>query len=113
MFRATPAAWAGAMTHYHLVAIALCSGLLLLPPSAPAHDWYPRECCSGGDCAPADTVVRRDDGSYLVTARGMSIVIPADYSEWRKSPDGRIHVCIWKLRSGNRYLTCAFRAPGV
>ena len=88
-------------------------GLLALPPGTLAHDWYPQECCSDRDCAPADTVVRRDDGSYLVTSRGMSTVIPADYAKWRRSPDGRIHVCIRKLRSGAEYLVCAFRGPGV
>ena len=77
-----------------------------------AHDWYPLECCSDRDCAPADAVERREDGSYLVTSRGMSVVIPADYQAWRKSPDERIHVCIRKLRSGSEYLVCAFRGPG-
>jgi hypothetical protein len=96
------------------IAIAtLSAGLLVSMPGALAHDWYPLECCSDRDCAPADTVERREDGSYLVTSRGMSTVIPADYAKWRKSPDGRIHVCIRKLRSGAEYLVCAFRGPGV
>ena len=101
------------MGHRHLIAIAACAGLLLYICGAAAHDWYPLECCSERDCAPADTVVRREDGSYLVTAHGMSAVIPANYPNWRKSPDGRIHVCIRKLRSGAEYLVCAFRGPGV
>ena len=25
---------------------------------AKAHDWYPHECCHGGDCAPVDNVTR-------------------------------------------------------
>jgi hypothetical protein len=97
----------------HGLAPFLVSTALLAAPGAYAHDWYPRECCSNHDCAPADTVLRRDDGSYLVTSRGMSASIPADYPKWRKSPDGRIHVCIRKLRSGAEYLVCAFRGPGV
>jgi hypothetical protein len=96
-----------------IVAVAVSAGLLLGAPGAAAHDWYPRECCSDRDCAPADTVERRDDGSYLVTARGLSAVIPADYAKWRSSPDGRLHVCIRKLRSGAEYLVCAFRGPGA
>jgi len=87
--------------------------LIVLPAATLAHDWYPLECCSGQDCAPAEAVVRREDGSYLVTSRGMSTVIPADYAKWRRSPDGRIHVCIRKLRSGAEYLVCAFRGAGV
>ena len=96
-----------------LASVAALASLLAVLPTAQAHDWYPLECCSDKDCAPADSVVRREDGSYLVTARGMSTVIPTDYSKWRRSPDGRIHVCIRKLRSGAEYLVCAFRGPGV
>lgn len=83
------------------------------PPQALAHDWYPLECCAERDCAPADTVVRRADGSYLVTSRGMSVAIPGDYRNWRLAPDGRLHVCLRQLRSGSVYLICAFRGPGV
>lgn len=101
------------MRQFHLVSLAALAGALAALPAALAHDWYPLECCSDKDCAPADTVVRRGDGSYLVTARGMSAVIPADYSKWRRSPDGRMHICIRKLRSGAEYLVCAFRGPGV
>jgi hypothetical protein len=94
------------------VSIAVWAGMLSFAAEARAHQWYPRECCSERDCAPADTVVRRPDGSYLVTSRGMTVVIPADYDRWRPSPDARIHVCIRRLRSGSEYLVCAFRAPG-
>jgi hypothetical protein len=97
-----------------LAAVAAGLGLSLIGARATlAHEWYPVECCGNGDCAPADSVLRRDDGSYLVIARGMSTVIPADYGKWRQSPDGRIHVCVRKLRSGAEYLVCAFRGPGV
>ena len=101
------------MCFRHLVVFTVWAGLLMLPPGALAHEWYPRECCSDRDCAPADSVERRDDGSYLVVSRGMSAVIPADYRNWRKSTYGRIHVCIRRLRSGAEYLVCAFRGPGV
>ena len=73
----------------------------------------PWNAAADRDCAPADAVERRADGSYLVTSRGMSVVIPANYQAWRKSPDERIHVCIRKLRSGSEYLICAFRGPGA
>jgi len=97
----------------HIAFFTLWVGVLASLPSTLAHDWYPLECCSDRDCAPADTVVRREDGSILVTSRGMSATIPADYAKWRRSPDERIHVCIRKLRSGAEYLVCAFRGPGV
>ena len=61
----------------HRVAV-LMAALGLLSWEAHAHDWYPLECCSGQDCGPAETVERRPDGSYLVTSRGLSAVIPPD-----------------------------------
>ena len=75
---------------------------------AAAHDWYPKECCGQGDCAPADSVQRKQDGSYVVLARGVSVLIPANFNQWRKSPDGRVHVC-----TSEYLLVCAFRGPGV
>ena len=93
--------------------VAVWVGLLASSRQAVAHDWYPIECCADHDCAPADNVIVRNDGSLLVAARGMSVVIPENYRGWRKSPDDRIHVCIRKLRSGSEYLICAFRGPGV
>jgi hypothetical protein len=105
------------MAKRRLVAIATALGVLATaPPSVPdalAHSWYPRECCGDGDCAPADSVVHQDDGSWLVTAHGMVAVIPRDYPNWRRSPDAAVHVCIRKMRSGAEYVVCAFRAPGV
>lgn len=101
------------MIAWPIAAFALTTGLLSMPAGGQAHDWYPRECCSEQDCAPADTVVRREDGSYFVTARGMSAEIPPNYPKWGRSPDGRIHVCIRRMRSGAEYLVCAFRGPGV
>src|SRR3974390_1028211 len=76
------------------LSLVVWAGLLVWPRDADAHDWYPLACCGEHDCAPADNVVQRSDGSLLVTARGMSVVIPKDYPGWRKSPDERIHVCI-------------------
>ena len=69
-----------------------------------AHSWYPKECCGGADCAPADAVVRRSDGSYLVSVRDISVLIPGDYDRWQRSPDDRIHVCV-----GEYIVFCAFR----
>ena len=96
-----------------IVLSAVVASLFLASSSVHAHEWYPLECCAGHDCAPADTVVRRDDGSFLVTARGMSVVIPATYHYWRTSPDGQLHVCIKAFRSGGVMLICAFRGPGA
>ena len=79
-----------------------------MPLTAGAHDWYPKDCCGGNDCAPAESVLRRKDGGYEVLARGVSVLIPPEYNEWKLSPDGRIHVCVRE-----HLLACAFRGPGV
>src|SRR6476620_1929989 len=99
--------------HPGLVLSAISAGLFLALPTAHAHDWYPRECCSSRDCSPADTVVRHDDGSYLVTARGISLVIPWWFRPWRPSPDGRVHVCFRQFSGIGPVVLCAFRGPGV
>ena len=78
------------------------------PLPADAHNWYPKDCCGGNDCAPAESVVRRNDGSYEAFARGMSVLIPAEYNEWKRSPDGKVHVCVREY-----LLVCAFRGPGA
>ena len=101
------------MRHPGLVISAISASLLLALPTAHAHDWYPRECCSSRDCAPADTVVRHDDGSYFVTARGISLVIPWWFRPWRPSPDGRVHVCFRQFTGIGPVVLCAFRGPGV
>ena len=61
---------------HRLALSAVLASLFVASPVARAHEWYPLECCGGEDCGPADTVVRYDDGSYLVTAHGLSLVIP-------------------------------------
>lgn len=98
---------------HRLVLSAVLASLFVASPVARAHEWYPLECCGGQDCGPADTVVRYDDGSYLVTARGLSVVIPATYGKWKPSPDGQVHVCIRQLVLGGSMLMCAFRGPGT
>ncbi|MBI3516623.1 MAG: hypothetical protein HY060_21535, partial [Proteobacteria bacterium] len=52
------------MVRWSPIAAAALAGVLLAAPQPPslAHDWYPRECCSNVDCAPADTIERRADG---------------------------------------------------
>ena len=82
-------------------------------PDARAHDWYPFECCGNNDCGPADSVVRRDDGSYLVTIRGMTVVVPWWFRPWRNSPDGQVHVCVRQFTGIGPIVICAFRGPGV
>ena len=92
---------------------AMLAGVSAALPDARAHDWYPRECCSSQDCAPADSVVRRDDGGYMVTVRGMTVLVPWWFRPWRNSPDGRVHICVRQFTGIGPVVLCAFRGPGV
>ena len=91
---------------------AVLASLLVASPVARAHQWYPLACCGGEDCGPADIVIRRDDGSYLVTARGISLEIPEEFY-WRPSPDGQVHVCVRPIGGMGMMVVCAFRGPGA
>jgi hypothetical protein len=91
---------------------AVLVSLLVASSVARAHEWYPLACCGGEDCGPADIVIRRDDGSYLVTAHGMSLEIPGEYY-WRPSPDGQVHVCVRHIAGIGTMVVCAFRGPGA
>jgi hypothetical protein len=91
-----------------IVQAVLAATILFYANHAAAHDWYPKECCGKNDCAPADSVQRKQDGSYVVMTRGLSVVIPVNFDQWRKSPDGRVHICMSEY-----LLICAFRSPGV
>lgn len=65
--------------------------LLLAPAVAHGHDWYPPNCCSGGDCGPikSERVTHADDGDGYVVDGKFHVKL----SEVRRSPDGRYHGC--------------------
>jgi hypothetical protein len=61
---------------------------LFLSP-AFAHEWYPPDCCSGGDCIPiANERVHAMISGYVIDGRH---IVP--YSQVRTSLDGRFHAC--------------------
>lgn len=73
-----------------------------------AHDWYPRDCCSGRDCYPvADSDVAWTAGGWLIKATGE--VVP--HEKARFAPDGRFHRCSVQGKIGERTL-CLF-VPGL
>jgi hypothetical protein len=86
---------------------------------AQSHDWYPRECCSGQDCAPVESMTRYlpDTGGrerLVVTTKHGTAFVP-DKFPLRPSPDGRIHVCIDRDMTpdafGDTKLKCLFVPP--
>ena len=71
------------------LAIGLTAGGIL---TAYAHSWYPKECCSQNDCAPADRIETGPRGIMAVMVGNRRIEIPPGFAA-RSSPDDQIHVC--------------------
>ena len=74
------------------------SALMLFAASASSHEWYPKSCCSGGDCY---SISKTDlealpDGSWEIKATGEIFAGPNGGNSMRKvkfSPDGLYHRC--------------------
>jgi hypothetical protein len=63
---------------------------LACPATAPAHSWYPIECCSERDCAPFDARdVEEGAAGFLPKPSGELVSRAAA----RPSRDERFHVC--------------------
>jgi hypothetical protein len=72
-------------------------------PSAWAHDWYPKHCCSGRDCAPlAFERVKVTPEGYVIDG-----VFFVAHSKALWSPDEWFHGCF----PGNKKVLGCFWAP--
>ena len=92
-----------------LILATLLAALLVMPPEAEAHEWYPGECCSGTDCAPVTNVefMRPLPGDSIfgvppahaaglqmfVTTKHGTVVVPENFPR-RESKDNRLHACM-------------------
>jgi hypothetical protein len=74
-----------------LVAAGLLAGAGMVFP-AHTHSWYPRECCSDGDCMPADGIERDARGDMQVIVGRRRIWVPDGFAV-RPSADHQIHIC--------------------
>lgn len=75
-------------------------------------DWYPKDCCSEGDCRPAKEVRRDARGIWLTTIDDDTVLIsPADAR--LPSRDSRWHVCINKdiEAAPETSIRCVFEPP--
>ena len=71
-----------------ILLLTLLLALLLVAPAA-AHSFYPKDCCSGTDCAPlAASRVQVTPLGYVIDGRHM-----IRHSEVRWSPDEQYHGC--------------------
>src|SRR5262245_45901616 len=84
---------------------------------AKAHDWYPHECCHGGDCAPVDSVTRivmaaSGETRLRLTSKLGTALLPPNFPV-RESKDHRMHVCMRPSLYGGMGVTCVFMPPSM
>jgi len=91
--------------------VALLATQLVQSPAA-AHDWYPRHCCSGTDCAPVLRSVSAPGGKWVTSIHG-TVFVPGTF-ERSPSPDEQSHVCMAPdpRNPGKMSLLCYFE-PGT
>jgi hypothetical protein len=92
--------------------LSLAAAVVLWSGPASAHSWYPKECCSGKDCAPVEKTtwfVPLGGGlpQLVVTSAVGTAIVPHDFPV-RESKDGRMHVCIQDV-----WIVCLFVPPRV
>ncbi len=97
----------------------LFTSLLAIGPDslAYAHSWYPKQCCSGEDCAPVIATAQSLPASggvphLIVTSKHGKAVVPASLPV-RESHDGRMHVCMRYDSFGAMEVICLFVPPDV
>ncbi len=91
--------------------LVLAGLLCLVSPAAQAHDWYPTECCSGQDCAPAIRVAATEGGLWVTTIHGTAF-FNVNF-EKRESKDGRLHACMRPESEGKFKPLCLFVPPST
>ena len=90
-----------------------------------AHDWYPRECCHGMDCAPVEharvigpainlpgPAANAAGGTLEVTTRHGTAVVPPNMVR-RESKDHRMHACLRRSWYGKMTVICIFVPPSM
>lgn len=77
------------------IAAAGVLALLLSTKPAPAHDWYPYECCSDRDCRPLEwsEVRTGPDGFMLPNGETMGFADRRIRPTPPEDPQQRFHLC--------------------
>ena len=76
-----------------IMVLSVASTALLYALPASAHEWYPKECCSGRDCIEADQMMIDNRGDKIVMVGNRRIWV-SKYLSPRPSPDSRVHICV-------------------
>jgi len=97
----------------------LVLGLLLLAGPATAHEWYDGSCCSGQDCAPAQSIHVFPSGDMQITTEHGTVIIPVTMLR-RESKDHQVHACMRQMteheaQGGKRHMVplCIYLPGGT
>ena len=98
--------------------------ILAVTGTVRAHDWYPKECCGGHDCAPATVeqipvtpaLAQRLQttlpSAMMITTKHGTVNVPSGFKA-QESKDGRAHACIIKEGFGQARLMCLWLPPNI
>src|ERR1700694_3073012 len=100
--------------------VTTCVAILLASPSALSHthtapdgstvSWYPKECCHDRDCRPVAMVRPTNDGMWMTTLDGQTVLVGPDQHR-RPSQDARWHICLGKGAFEEISVQCLFEPP--
>lgn len=94
-----------------VVRVGVIAAMLVMPASA--HEWYPKECCSGIDCGPVERAELLSDGSLQLTSSVGTTVVPASFPR-QASPDQQMHICMVRYSHfDNMRPVCLFVPQGA
>src|SRR5215813_2607594 len=77
---------------------------------AQAHSWYPKVCCNDKDCLIVDKVDALPDGAELFHAGSITVIVPK-YFKRMPSQDSHVHLCYYRVFTGEYRPRCVF-VPG-
>ena len=104
----------------HVLWATIVSFALSAPATSHTHvdpdggtvAWYPKECCNDHDCRPVATVRRGEQGLWMTTVDGSTVLIGADQVR-RPSRDMRWHICLSQDVYQNTVVQCVFEPPSA
>lgn len=82
------------ITWSYTLALSFAAGVVLwqLTTPARAHSWYPKDCCSGDDCAVVLKIEQTREGRLVTTKHG-TVLVPPTFTA-RPSEDNDFHACM-------------------
>jgi hypothetical protein len=91
-------------------AVLLFASVVLGPAAVHAHSWYPQTCCNDKDCRIVDKVDPLPDGGELFHAGSITVIVPRHFKRM-PSQDSRVHLCFYRVFTGEYRPRCVF-VPG-